>query len=174
MMWKERVESSLARVAFVTLQLVFFIFFLRFFIIEIGLVSGPSMEPNFHDGTLFAVVKPVFLWRAPRRFEVVQCIHPLHPQELIMKRVIGLPGETIAFKDNRVCLQKGVNDEQCFEEPYLPHQFLLNRVGPGQASIIHIPQDEYYVLGDNRRMSTDSRSFGPLKRTLILGKVFSL
>lgn len=170
-MWLTTVRSYLGQAVFMGLNLVLAIFVLRFFFIDFGVVSGPSMEPNFHDGDYFAVLKVPFLLRPPQRFEVVQLIDPSHPSTLLIKRVIGLPGEIVTFRQNKVCVSGWAASEvTCFAEPYLSAQS-VTRAHDLTTPAKVVPDDMYYVLGDNRVVSADSRYFGPVPRDFIIGLV---
>ena len=104
---------------------------------------------------------PRFALHAPRRGEVIVFQFPLDPTKDFVKRVVGVPGDTIELRDGNVLI-----DGMPAPEPYLERKDNSNDgplfLGPG----------EYYVLGDNRRSSNDSRSWGPVPETNILGKVW--
>lgn len=144
--------------------------FLRFCVLNFARIKGHSMMPTLRDGERALVWRLNYLFRAPRRQEVVICHYPGRrmkhckwwPQAFV-KRVIGLPGDTIEFADGVVC----VNGE-ALDEPYLDParcRFLRDRAP------LTLDADEYFVMGDNRDRSNDSRAVGPIRRRDIRGKV---
>lgn len=171
-MWLTAVRSYLGQALFMSLNLVLVIFILRFFFVDFGVVSGPSMEPNYHDGDYFMVLKAPLMFRTPRRFEVVQLIDPSNQNTLLIKRVIGLPGDTVTFRQNKVCVSSQSQPEaECFSESYLSPQS-ITRAYDQTATTNVVPAKAYYVLGDNRLNSADSRYFGPVPRNLIVGLAY--
>jgi signal peptidase I len=159
---------------FIALNIFLFVFVTRFFIADFGVVSGPSMEPAFRDGSFFVVSKLPLFFRAPRRFETVQVLNPKQRDSVIVKRVIGLPGESLTFRQNRVCVSAPASPvERCFEEPYLSRQ-TVTRSRTQTFQKVTIPPGSYFLLGDNRLVSADSRDYGPVKRDSILGLAIAL
>ena len=143
---------------------------LRVFVISLARIKGRSMMSTLHDQDWTLVWRLPFLFGRPRRFDVVICHFPgrrmkrlpFLPQSFV-KRVIGLPGDTIEIIEGVL----HINGEP-LDEPYLDPaccRFMGTRpprtLGP----------DEYFVMGDNRDRSNDSRSVGPIRRRAIRGKV---
>jgi len=173
-MWLQNVESYIGRTLFIILRILFFVFFIRFFILEFGIVSGPSMMPNFQDGQIFMVLKPPFFRRSPERFEVVQFVDPENERKLLIKRVLGLPGERVTIRRNHVCISHPTGEnEECLDEPYLP-DWAVTTVKKGGSMTIVVPRGSYFLMGDNRIASFDSRDFGPVPRQNIVGLTFPL
>ena len=145
----------------------------KFFIINVGQVNGKSMEPNFVDDDRFLINKLSYFVRAPKRYDIVQVIDPSQ-NKLLIKRVIGLPGEVVAIKRGKVFIRKA--GEQVTAEQELPERYLkpsTYTMVPGQkdAKRYVVGPDQYFILGDNRPQSGDSRGYGPVARSRILGKV---
>lgn len=146
----------------------------RLYIAQPFLVSGPSMDNTFKDGQYLIVDELTYHLRNPVRGEVVIFKYPLDTKKYFIKRVIGLPGETIKISKNQViicqneCLKE--EDKLILEEPYVK----LNEDNPNpviRPDITYTLKDgEYYVLGDNRSVSSDSRFWGPVQRELITGR----
>ncbi|NCD01045.1 signal peptidase I [bacterium] len=142
----------------------------RYFLIQPFYVKGASMEPNFHDFEYLIINEISYRFNEPERGEIVVFRYPLNPQEYFIKRIIGLPGETVELKGGRVYIK---NDEN-------PDGFLLNEEYLSDPSstysvkekITMLGDDEYYVLGDNRVASKDSRVFGAVNKSFIIGKVW--
>ncbi len=122
-------------------------------------VEQYSMEPTLlpHDRVL--VNKFLYRFRLPQRGDVIVLKYPLNPQRNYIKRIIGLPGETVDIKDGKLSI-----NGQLVREPYL-HGTPQGNYGP-----FTVPRDSVFVMGDNRNNSEDSRSFGPLKKDLIVGQ----
>jgi len=135
------------------------IFIIYGFIAQPFLVQGASMEPNFSNGDYLLVDEITYKFKSPARGEVIVFRNPRNEAEFYIKRVIGLPGEKVDIKSNKVF----INDVELKEE-YLPEGLKFN----GDSSF-DLNSDEYFVMGDNRPQSYDSRSWGPLKQDEIIG-----
>lgn len=123
-------------------------------------VDGASMEPNFHTSERVIVDRITMLVSGPSRGDVIVLDSPTTADELLIKRVIGLPNESIVIRGGRVY----VNGQQ-LDEPYVLG-YCMSRSCDGEWQL---GADEYFVLGDNRSHSLDSHSFGPVKRSTIKG-----
>ncbi|MEI7792623.1 MAG: signal peptidase I [Candidatus Berkelbacteria bacterium] len=143
--------------------IVFFVFVLiiNTFFISLFFVDGLSMEPNLHNKEAILWDKNAYHIQTPRRFDVVAVNAPSDPtKKKYVKRVIGLPGDFIEVKGGKVYL----NSKQLDEE-YLPEGLET----PFDGSW-NLTDDQYFVMGDNRPNSNDSRAFGPVERRFVLGK----
>jgi signal peptidase I len=125
-------------------------------------VEGQSMEPNLHTDQRLVVEKVSYRFHGPQRFDVVVLQAPKQGDELLIKRVVGLPGETVDFRDGEVYINGELLDEP----------FLSSDTRPGQDSSITIPPLYVLVMGDNRNHSNDSRSFGPVPIENIVGRAW--
>ena len=162
--WRQSVWEVIKFVA-ITLAIVVPI---RTWIAQPFIVSGASMEPTFDDREYLIIDELTYQFRPPERSEVVVFRYPKDPSKFFIKRIIGLPGETLRLKDNEVALKDAATGEwREIEEPYL---------ASGEATSLWASQevtlapDEYFVLGDNRAVSSDSRYWGALPRQLIPGR----
>ena len=139
----------------------------RYFIFQPFFVNGASMEPNFDDGQYLIVDELSYYFRAPERAEVIVFKYPLDTRFYYIKRVIGLPNETVEIKSGQVVIYNDKNpDGLILKEDYLPKNFktdgnIKRKLSPG----------EYFVLGDNRLASSDSRRWGVLPKNDIVGRV---
>lgn len=140
----------------------------HFFIAEPHQVSGSSMVPNFHTGELIITNKIATRFFPIKRYEVVIFKSPREQDKVFIKRVIGLPSDKVDIVNGKVF----VNDNP-LEEPYLPPN-ALTQAGAfmAEGEVISIPHNQYFVLGDNRGGSSDSREWGPIKKELIIGQAF--
>lgn len=138
----------------------------RYFIAQPFIVRGESMEPNFHEKEYLVIDELSYYFREPARGEVVVFHYPLDPKEYFIKRVIGLPGETVEFRNNAVFIINGQHpDGFKLDEPYL-----LTNLETRSSSRFTLGANEYVVLGDNRPYSSDSRSWGVLNRKFMTGR----
>ncbi len=140
----------------------------RLFLIQPFSVQGASMEPNFFDHEYLIVDEISYRLRLPERGEVVVFHYPNDPSQYFIKRVIGLPGETVEIIDGEV---KIYNDEfpngrVLDETTYLDQDFTA------AAQTVTLKTEEYYLMGDNRSSSLDSRFFGPVNYNQIVGRVW--
>ena len=128
------------------------------------IVHGPSMQPNFHDNEYLIVSRLSYTLGEPERGDIVVFHYPGNIIEDYIKRVIALPGDTVEIQDNHIYVNGEVLTEGYLNEPCLPNRCrdqALRELGP----------DEYWVMGDNRNHSRDSREFGPILRDTIVGEV---
>ncbi|MFA5184459.1 MAG: signal peptidase I [Patescibacteria group bacterium] len=141
----------------------------RYFLIQPFYVKGASMEPNFYDHEYLIIDEISYRFEAPRRGQVIVFRYPRDPQEYFIKRIIGLPGEEIQIKDGQIMIFNAeYPDGFALPEEYLPSDLLTY---DQSESKIAIGPNEYFVLGDNRNASKDSRNFGPVDKSFITGKV---
>jgi len=139
---------------------------IRYFIFQPFYVKGASMEPNFNDGDYLIVDEITYRFKAPQRGEVIVFRYPNDPSQRYIKRIIGLPGETIEVEQGKVMIYNNEGKEVTLEEAaYLPADIFT----PGDMRIV-LNESEYFVLGDNRTASSDSRRWGPLPRQNIIGR----
>ena len=141
---------------------------IRYYLVQPFFVKGASMEPSFEDGDYLLVNEISYRFSAPERGDVVIFRYPLEPSQFFIKRIIGLPDETVEIKDNTVTIY---NKDK-------PEGFVLdeNYLAAGQTTlgnfVTKIDDNEYFVLGDNRFQSSDSRRWGMVNKSLITGKAF--
>jgi signal peptidase I len=148
----------------------------RYFLFQPFIVSGSSMEPNYSDGQYLIIDEASYHFRDPVRGEVVVLRYPKDHKQFFIKRVIGLPGEKIKIDNGRVTVYNEEHPEGVImEEPYLSNQGLtfphITTVVGGRKTI-EMGSDEYFVLGDNRLASSDSRDWGVLRHSEIVGRVY--
>jgi signal peptidase I len=139
---------------------------IRYFLFQPFIVSGESMVPSFKNGDYLIVDEISYRFSEPQRGDVIVFNFPLRPSERFIKRVIGLPGETVQVENGDVFITSGQNTYQLTEK-YLPDN--LKTIGDVTTTL---KADEYFVMGDNRQYSYDSRMWGVVPRTNIIGKAF--
>jgi signal peptidase I len=142
------------------------VFLFRTFVAEPFLVGGLSMAPTFHDGDFVFVDRITYFFREPTRGETVVFHYPKGgPDYFLIKRVVGLPGERVKVADGTVTVFNSEHPEGiALEEEYLRDGTLTT----GEADIT-LGDGQYFVLGDNRQVSFDSRAWGMLERKEIVG-----
>jgi signal peptidase I len=128
-------------------------------------VLGSSMYATLHDNDLLVASKISYKLHPPQRGDIVVFKPPDEASRDFIKRIIALPGE-------RIHITKGVVyiNGQVLREPYLPEKWTYNDNWPASGQDQLIPPDQYFVMGDNRNHSSDSRTFGPIELNSILGK----
>jgi signal peptidase I len=140
----------------------------RYFLVQPFFVKGASMEPTFQDGNYILIDELSYDFREPIRGDVVVFRFPEDRSQFFIKRIIGLPGETVEVKNNMVKVYNQEHPQgQVLKEPYLDR----NQITAGNMKTVLDP-NEYFVLGDNRLRSSDSRIWGTVNRSLIIGRVF--
>jgi signal peptidase I len=151
------------KIVFVALLIVIPI---RYFIFQPFFVKGQSMEPNFENGDYLIVDEISYYFRAPERGEVIVFRYPNDPTQRYIKRIIGLPGETVEIKDGKITAFDQGGAKVLEETSYLPPSDFT----PGDLETT-LNQNQYFVMGDNRIASSDSRRWGPLDKNYIIGRV---
>lgn len=141
---------------------------IRYFIFQPFVVQGASMEPNFQQGNYLIVDEISYRFRSPQRGEVIVFKYPQKTSVKFIKRIIGLPGEKIKFENNKITVinQNGENIV-LNEKKYLEYFYSLS-----DSKEFVVPEGEYFVLGDNRLHSYDSKNWGTLPEANIIGRVF--
>ncbi|MEA1929681.1 MAG: signal peptidase I [Patescibacteria group bacterium] len=137
---------------------------IRTYIAQPFIVSGASMYPTFEDKEYLIVDEASYLFRKPTRGEVIIFRYPKNPKKFFIKRIIGLPGEQIVITNNKINI---LRDGQIInvDEPYLqsPENPLID-------TELSLKDNEYFVMGDNRDVSFDSRNWGALPGEMITGR----
>lgn len=148
-----------------TIALVFILSFLiRTFLIQTFVVQGKSMEPNYLDHDYLLVDKVSYRFSSPKRGQIVVFRNPENRRVDFVKRIIGLPGETMTISDGSVLV-----NGKLIEEQYLSG---VKTEAFGETSQVKLSESEYFVMGDNRDNSLDSRRIGPISRSDLIGHVF--
>ncbi|MFH1430482.1 MAG: signal peptidase I [Candidatus Uhrbacteria bacterium] len=141
---------------------------IRYFLVQPFYVKGASMEPNFEDHEYLIIDELSYRVREPDRGDIVVFRYPFDPGQFFIKRIIGLPGERVEIRDGVV---RVANDEH--PNGFSLVEFYLGDgvTTPGSRKVTLGPA-EYFVLGDNRRQSFDSKDFGPITRSAIIGRAW--
>ena len=138
----------------------------RLFIAQPFIVSGASMDPTFDHGQYLIVDELSYRFGEPERGDVIIFKYPKDPSQYFIKRVIGLPGETVRIAAAGVSIIKTDGSTVELEESYVTNE------GNGGDLTVELKLDEYFVMGDNRPESSDSRIWGVLPKANIVGRAF--
>mgnify|MGYP001558790690 FL=1 len=141
------------------------VFIIRTFLAQPFLVSGASMEPTFHDGNYLIVDEITYRFREPQRGEVVVFRYPKERKTFFIKRIIGLPNDRVIIQQNKLRLFSNG------KEIILDEDYLKDSASTAGSVNLELGPDQYFVLGDNRYNSFDSRNWGPIARKDIIGIV---
>ncbi len=137
---------------------------IRYFLFQPFVVDGSSMEPGFYDGNYLIVDQITYRFRPPERGEVVIFYAPTDPSRRFIKRVVGLPGESLETVNGQVRVVGADGEEFFLEEKYLSGEAI------GRSFSIELKEEQYFVIGDNRDRSYDSRFWGALPVENIIGR----
>lgn len=164
----KKLLASIWEVAEVVLIALVTVFIIRTFIVQPFLVSGASMSPNFQNGNYLLIDEVTYVFREPQRGEVIVFRYSGDDSSFFIKRIIGLPGEQLTVKDGKVSIITPGEDGETIllQEDYLPVQ--SKTLGDTRVTL---GEGEYFVMGDNRGNSFDSRNWGPLHEDEIVGIV---
>lgn len=162
---------EIIKVAVVSLAIILPI---RYYLVQPFYVKGASMEPNFLERDYLLIDEISYRFKEPSRGEVIVFHPPVGNKEFAregsdfyIKRIIGLPGDIVEVSEGKVYLGVNGSGLKILEEDYLPSGRYTDR-----AVTYTLGMGEYFVLGDNRQVSSDSRGFGPIKKHAIIGRVW--
>lgn len=140
---------------------------IRVYVAQPYIVSGSSMVPTFHNGDYLIVDQLSYRFDEPDRGDVVIFKYPKDPTKFFIKRVIALPRETLEIREGTIIIKNETSpDGFVLPDPYNKSPF-------NDTMTITLQDTEYFVMGDNREASLDSRSWGALPRSLLVGKTFA-
>lgn len=165
----ERTGSMFFEIAKYTIISLILVAPFRIYVAQPFIVSGESMSPTLEPQEYLVVDQLTYRRIEPVRGDVVIFKYPLDTSVYFVKRVVGLPGETVRIDQGVVTIQgRGSSTPVRLDEPYVS-SIVQNQ----RASEITLADDEYFVLGDNRKESSDSRVWGPLQRKYVVGRAFA-
>ena len=162
---EEKKDSWLKDILHIILIIVFVVLPIRFWVAKPFVVSGASMYPTFDTGNYLIVDQLTYKFQDPQRGDVVVFKYPNDPSKYFIKRIIGLPNEKIILENKNVYIQKENSEKIKLEENYITLDKDTNLEK-------QLSNDEYFVMGDNRLQSMDSRYWGPLNKKYITGRAF--
>jgi signal peptidase I len=163
----EHKENSLVEIIRFSILALLIVIPVRMFIAQPFIVSGASMKETFHNGEYLIVDQISYHLNSPERGDVVIFRYPKDPSKFFIKRIIGVPGDTITIEGNTVNIINETN----------PNGFILNEpyiksMKPNVTITEELGEREYFVMGDNRDESSDSRVWGVLQEERIIGRAF--
>lgn len=157
---REAVIATIGEILQTAVISLFIFLFVYLVLVQPHRVKGDSMLPNFHDGELLLTEKVSYRFDKPGRGDVIVFVAPYPKKVDFIKRVIGLPNDSIRIKDGVIF----INGDKLSEK--YETQSTLGNID------IKLGNDQYYVLGDNRNSSSDSRSFGAIEKKSIKGRAW--
>lgn len=137
---------------------------IRYFLFQPFVVKGESMVPNFQSGDYLIIEEIFYKVINLKRGDVVVFKYPLDTSQRFIKRIIGLPGETVNIKNGEITISKDGKNSVLDEKEYLTNILTMDNLK------IDLKNDEYFVMGDNRQFSYDSRRWGVLSKKYIIGR----
>lgn len=141
---------------------------IRTFVAQPFIVSGASMDPTFSTGHYLIIDEISYRFSKPERGDVIILKYPKDPKTFFVKRIIGLPGETVTIDNGIVAITSTTGSTSILKDDFIDQK---NKIGDSSKTVLL--NDEYFVMGDNRAQSSDSRSWGPLPKDLIVGRAFA-
>lgn len=163
---EEKEKGTFKDFLFIVVISLAVVFIVRHFIAQPFVVSGASMEPTFHNGEYLIVDQLSYKLNNPERGDVIVFKYPIIPSRFFIKRIIGLPGEVVKIEGQEVYIKEvGSEEFKLLEEKYI--EFPKDTFSESK-----LDDNEYFVMGDNRLASLDSRVWGPLNENFIVGKAF--
>ncbi len=160
-------ESSLMEIFRFALIAILIVVPIRLFIAQPFIVSGASMEDTFHSGEYLIVDQVTYKFEKPNRGDVIVFRYPRDPSKFFIKRVIGLPGDTVTIEDGMVTITNEANPTgMVLSEDY------AETMPPAAKLVETTGAREYFVMGDNRDESSDSRAWGVLQEERIIGRAW--
>ena len=158
-------ENFLVEIIRFTIIALLIVIPIRIFVAQPFIVQGASMEPTFETGQYLIVDQLSYRLEAPARGDVIVFRYPKDPKKFFIKRIIGLPGETITIDRTTVSVTNSQNPNGfVLDEPY------IDSMNPDTLLTQELGENEYFVMGDNRDASSDSRVWGTLNEDLIIGR----
>ena len=142
------------------------IFVIRALIFKPFYVKGQSMEPNFYEKDYLIIDEVTYRFREPERWEIIVLKSPVST-DFYLKRVVGLPGERVKVENGKVIIYNDANPKGI-----ILNETYLSSISTSGSVSFTLGDDQYFVLGDNRGASFDSRSFGAISRSAIIGRVW--
>lgn len=164
----EKQEHPLTEIVRFSIIAILIVIPIRMFVAQPFIVSGASMDDTFHTGEYLIVDQVSYYFNDPQRGDVVIFRYPRDPSKFFIKRVIGIPGDTVIYGTSSVTIKNETAPNGfTLTEPYV--KSMTN--GSNQKEEV-LGEREYFVMGDNRDQSSDSRSWGVLQEERIVGRAF--
>ncbi|HVW71667.1 MAG TPA: signal peptidase I [Candidatus Paceibacterota bacterium] len=157
-------EHAFKEIAIFLVLAILIVLPIRLFLAQPFVVEGESMHPTFENSDYLIVDELTYHFEAPKRGDVIVFRYPGDPSVFYIKRIIGLPGESIAISRGTVTITKTDGTKLTLDEPYVTAE------DASYVTETHLTAGQYYVLGDNRPNSSDSRVWGPLPANDIVGR----
>lgn len=162
----EKKQGGLKEIVRFTITAVIIIFIVRIYIAQPFVVNGASMDPTFASNDYLIVDELSYRFEEPKREDVIIFRYPRNTSTFFIKRIIGLPGETVIMQNGDIIIKNKDN----IQGMKIEDNHVENSRRTNDTFSISLGPTEYFVMGDNRAQSSDSRSWGPLERKYIIGR----
>lgn len=139
---------------------IFIFLIINYFVFTLFIVSGASMDPNLKTGDVMFINRLQYIFSPIKRGDIIALYFPGEDEKKFVKRILGLPGESLAITNSQILINNNLLEEK----------YLYYGIKTYPEENLTLNQDEYYVMGDNREASSDSRVWGPLRKNYIIGK----
>lgn len=159
-------ENFFKEIVKFTLVALIIIIPIRTYIVQPFIVKGPSMDPTFVTGQYLLVDQVSYYFNKPERGDVIIFRYPNDPQTFYIKRIIGLPNERVSADTGRITIINSANPKGIL----LDDSYVAKKHKTSETFDINLGPTEYFVMGDNRAESSDSRTWGPLDEKFIVGR----
>jgi signal peptidase I len=163
----EKKEHPLTEIVRFSIIAILIVIPIRMFVAQPFIVSGASMDNTFHNGEYLIVDQVSYYFSNPTRGDVVIFRYPRDPSKFFIKRIIGVPGDTIVIENSVVTV---INEQ--YPEGFVLDEPYIKTMTPAPTMTETLGDREYFVMGDNRDQSSDSRSWGVLQEERIVGRAF--
>lgn len=160
------IGSALKEIAIFLVLAIIIVLPIRLFVAQPFVVQGESMHPTFESGDYLIVDELSYHFEAPKRGDVIVFRYPGDPKVFYIKRIIGLPGDTVTITEGHVQITKADGTKETLAETYVVNEDAT------YTQNVHIGPGQYFVMGDNRPKSSDSRVWGLLPEKNIMGRAF--
>lgn len=158
--------SALKEIAIFLVLAIIIVLPIRLFVAQPFVVDGESMYPTFQNGDYLIVDEVSYYFHQPKRGDVVVFRYPGNPKVFYIKRIVGLPGDTVTITRGEVAITKEDGSTMTLDESYVVDEDAT------YTQSTHVGPDQYFVMGDNRPKSSDSRVWGLLPEKNIMGRAF--
>jgi signal peptidase I len=159
-------ENVLREIVIFVILAVVIVLPIRFFVAQPFVVDGESMHPTFENANYLIIDELTYRFESPQRGDVIVFRYPGDPKIFYIKRIIGLPGETVHINSGKVSVTKTDGSILTLNEPYAVVEDATYTLNASLGAA------QYFVMGDNRPESSDSRVWGPVPRANIIGRVY--
>jgi len=163
---EQKKENALKEIVKFTLIALAIVIPIRTYVAQPFIVKGASMDPTFASGQYLIVDQLTYHFEKPKREDVIIFRYPANPEIFYIKRIIGLPGEKVEMRNGEIF----ISDSSSSTPVKISDSYISDSRRTYETFTVNLRENEYFVMGDNRRESLDSRVWGPLEEKYIVGR----